>query len=137
VASATATGTIGEPLVEQTSADSTAYCVHLPVDLELVVTLSGSHHHYTAEADIEIRIAARLEPPLSICIEPTPPTHRDVTVKVHPKGLQAKVVGRMGDIDSELRREIAEYVTDRITTDAAQYTNVDLRPIIHAAWPTA
>jgi hypothetical protein len=135
VATATAAGKVADPIVEQTSDDPLAYVVRLPVDLTLDVNVAGTHHHYTAEAEVRIGIAVRLEHPLSICIEPTAPSRRDVTVRVHAKGIQAKVLGRIGDIDNELRREIATYVKSRINSDAAEFANVDLRPLMLEAWP--
>jgi hypothetical protein len=135
VATATATGTVAEPVVEQTSDDPLTYLVRLPVDLKLDVNVAGTHHHYTAEAEVKVGIKVRLEEPLSICIEPTAPSRREVSVNVHAKGIQAKVLGRIGDIDNELRREIAAYVKERIDSDASQFSNVDLRPIMLEAWP--
>jgi hypothetical protein len=135
VASATAAGRVGDPDVTQTNDDPLEYRVTLPVDLDLVVDVAGTHHRYTATAKVRIGIAVHLAPPLSICIEPTPPGRGDVTVKVYAKGLQAKVLGRIGDIDNELEREIAAYVKSRISSDASQFTNVDLRPLMLEAWP--
>jgi hypothetical protein len=135
VAIATAEGTMAEPIVEVATRDPLAYSVTLPVELSLDVNVAGAHHHYTAEAAVQIAIAVHLEPPLSICIEPTAPTRREVSVKVRAKGLQAKVLGRIGDIDNELRREIAAYVTSRIDADGSQFANLDLRPLMLEAWP--
>lgn len=135
LASAVAAGTVADPIVEPTGDDPLSYDVTLPVDLKLDVNVAGTHHHYSAEAKVKIGIAVRLEAPLSICIEPTPPSRRDVTVKVHAKGLQAKVLGRVGDIDNELRREIANYVRSRIESDGSEFANVDLRPLMLEAWP--
>jgi hypothetical protein len=136
VAVATAEGTVAEPVVELTGDDPLAYTVTLPVELRLDVNIAGAHHHYTAQASVRIGIAVRLAPPLAICIEPTAPTRRDVSVNVRAKGLQAKVLARVGDIDNELRREIASYVSTRIESDGSQFANLDLRPLMLAAWPT-
>jgi hypothetical protein len=135
VAAATAAGTVAEPVIEETGRNPLSYCVRLPVDLELHVDVGGSRHHYTAEAEVKVGITVRLEPPLSICIDPTPPSRHDVSVRVHAKGLQAKVLGRVGDIDNELRREIAAYVKARVEADGSQFAHVDLRPLMLEAWP--
>jgi hypothetical protein len=137
VALAKAEGTMNEPVIELTGDDPLTYQVLLPVGLELEVNIAGAHHRYTADAQVRIGIAVYLEPPLSICVAPTPPTRREVTVKVQAKGLQAKVLGRIGDIDNELRREIAAYVSDRIDADGSQFANLDLRPLMLQAWPTS
>jgi hypothetical protein len=137
VALASAEGTMQEPLIDMTGDDPLTYQVTLPVDLELEVNIAGSHHRYSAEAQVRIGIAVHLAPPLSICVEPTPPTRREVSVKVQARGLQAKVLGRIGSIDNELRREIAAYVTGRIEADGSQFANFDLRPLMLEAWPTS
>jgi hypothetical protein len=136
VANATANGTIGTPLVDKTGDDPLSYLVRLPVDLTLDVEVGGGRHHYTVEAVVTIAIVVRLEDPLSICVDPTPPTRRDVTVRVHAKGLQAKMIGRVGDLDNEVRKEVGAYVVDRIEAERDQFANIDLRPLILAAWPT-
>jgi hypothetical protein len=136
IASAIASGTISEPLVDVVSDDPLTYRVTLPVDLSLDLNVAGTHHHYTAKAKVRIGIAVHLEAPLSICITPTPPGRGDVSVKVDAKGIQAKVLGRIGDIDNELQKEIAAYVKSRISSDASEFSNVDLRPLMIEAWPT-
>lgn len=136
IASAKASGTVGEPDVTKTGDDPLAYSVILPVDLKVDVVVAGVSHHYKAQASVRIGITVRLEKPLSICIEPTPPRRGDVTVKVQAKGLPAKVLGRVGDIDNEMCREIAAYVKARIDADASEFSNVDLRPLMAEAWPT-
>jgi hypothetical protein len=136
IASAKASGTVGDPSVEKTGDDPLAYTVTLPVDLKVDVVVAGTVHHYKARASVRVGINVHLEEPLSICIEPTPPGRRDVTVSVQAQGLPAKVLGRVGDIDNEMRREIATYVKARIESDGSQFSNVDLRPLMLAAWPT-
>jgi hypothetical protein len=135
IASASASGAVGEPSVEKTGDDPLAYAVTLPVDLKVTVVVAGTQHRYTAKATVRIGIVVHLEEPLSICIEPTAPTRRDVTVNVHAQGLPAKVLGRVGDIDNEMRREIATYVKTRIESDGSEFSNVDLRPLMATAWP--
>jgi len=136
VASASATGDVGDPVIEKTGDEPLTYAVTLPVDLQVDVIVAGTHHRYKARASVRIVIKVHLEAPLSICIEPIPPARHDVTVSVRAQGLPAKVLGRVGDIDNELRREIASYVRHRIESDGSEFSNVDLRPLMQAAWPT-
>jgi hypothetical protein len=51
-------------------------------------------------------------------------------VKVHPKGVRARVVGQAGNIDRELRKQIARYLRERITTEVSGFSEVDLLPLM-------
>jgi hypothetical protein len=129
VATATAVGQVGEPDVTMTSEQPLAYLVRLPVDLTLEVLVSGGRHHYTAECEVRIGLTVHAIEPLSARIDPTPPTAHDVSAKVKARGMQAKLVGKVGDIDNEVKRQVARYVCERIEADAAAHTTIDLRPL--------
>jgi hypothetical protein len=132
VGTAHAVGHIGTPSVDLTGHEPLAYLVTLPAELELDVNVAGTKHHFDVEATIRISIRVTLAAPLSICIAPEPPTYRDVDVVVHPKGMQAKVVARAGNVDRELRKHIARYVRERIATEVAAFETVDLLPLMAA-----
>lgn len=130
VALASAVGAIGEPMIAVTGDEPLAYSVELPVDLDLDVTVAGTKHHYDIDAVVRIAFTVALGRPLSVCIVPESPTYRDVTVDVRPKGMQAKVLGRVGDIERELRKHIARYVRERIEAEVSDFSVVDLVPLM-------
>jgi hypothetical protein len=130
VALASAVGKIGDAVVTTTGDEPLSYVVELPVDLALDVTVAGTKHHFDIDAVVRIAFTVVLAPPLSICIVPESPTYQDVTVDVHPKGLQAKMIGRVGDIERELRKHIARYLRERITTEVSDFSTVDLVPLM-------
>jgi hypothetical protein len=130
VAVASAVGSIAEPVIEQTGDDPLAYAVKLPVDVALDVTVAGTKHHYDIDAVVRIAFTVVLARPLSVCIVPESPTYRDVTVDVHPKGMQARMVGRVGDIERELRKHIARYVRERLDTEISDFSVVELVPLM-------
>jgi hypothetical protein len=130
VALATATGRVGEPVIETTGDEPLAYLVRLPLDCELEVAVAGTHHRFGVEAEVRVAFTVLLAPPLSLQITPEPPTYRDVDVKVHPHGMQAKVMARAGNVHRELRKEIARYVRHRISTDVAGFGVVELHPLM-------
>jgi hypothetical protein len=132
VASANAVGRIGEPLIVVTGHDPLGYQVSLPVELDVDATVAGTKHHFDVEATVQVSFAVALAPPLSICIVPESPTYRDVDVVVHPKGVQAKLVARAGNVERELRKHIARYVRERIATEVAAFSEVDLLPLMSA-----
>jgi hypothetical protein len=130
VATAAAVGHLGEPAIAVIGEEPLTYAVDIPVDLDLDVTVAGTKHHYDIDATVRIVITVVLAPPLSICIVPDSPTYKDVTVDVHPRGLQAKVIGRVGDIERELRKHIARYLRERINTEVSDFSTVDLLPLM-------
>lgn len=130
VATANAVGTIGDPTVLVTGHDPLAYQVELPAQLEVDVTAAGTRHHFDVEATIRVAFTVALAPPLSLCIVPEPPTYRDVAVVVRPKGLQARLLARSGLVERELRKNVARYVRERIATEVAAFSVVDLLPLM-------
>jgi hypothetical protein len=130
VATARAVGRIGDPSVAVIGEEPLSYAVDIPVDLELDVTVAGTKHHYDIDAVVRIEITVVLAPPLSICIVPASPTYKDVTVDIHPRGLQAKMIGRVGDIERELRKHIARYLRERINTEVSDFSTVELLPLM-------
>jgi hypothetical protein len=53
-----------------------------------------------------------------------------VTVDVHPRGMQARMIGRFGDIERELRKHIARYVREQIDNEISDFSEVDLVPLM-------
>lgn len=132
VGTANAVGHIGEPTVLVTGHDPLSYQVSLPAKLQVDVTAAGTKHHFDVDATVRVSITITLAPPLSICVVPEPPTYRDVDVVVHPKGIQARVLARSGIVEKEMRKNIARYVRDRISTEVAAFETVDLLPLMTA-----
>lgn len=130
VALASAVGRLGDPAIELTNEEPLAYAVSLPVDLALDVTVAGTKHHFDVDATVRIAFTVVLARPLSICIVPESPTYRDVTVDVHPRGMQARMIGRFGDIERELRKHIARYVREQIDNEISDFSEVDLVPLM-------
>ncbi|HVS69338.1 MAG TPA: hypothetical protein VHE56_12355 [Mycobacteriales bacterium] len=132
VATAHAVGHIGEPSVLLTGHDPLGYQVSLPAELAVDVTVAGTKHHFDVAATVRVMFTVTLAPPLSICIVPESPTYRDVDVDVRPKGVQAKLVARAGNVDREMRKHIARYVRERLATEVAAFETVDLLPLMAA-----
>lgn len=130
VATANAVGEIGEPSIEVTGHDPLSYRITLPAALDVDVTAAGAKHHFDVEATVRLAIAVRLAPPLSLCIDPARPTYEDVDVVVHPKGIQARVLARSGIVEREMRKHIARYVRERLDTEVAAFSTIDLMELI-------
>lgn len=129
-----ATGRIGVPEADEEGADPLTYSVRLPVDVSLQVKV-GAIHHYDASGQIDLRLAVVTARPLAVVIEVEPVRPEHVSFRIDAKGMPAKLLGRAGDVDGELRRHTAEYVNSQISAPAAaRYTHVDLLPLIERVW---
>lgn len=132
VATAHAVGRIGEPSVLVTTPDPLGYQVSIPAALDVDVTAAGTKHHFDVDATVRVAFTVVLAPPLSLCVVPDSPTYRDVDVDIRPKGIQARVLARSGIVERELRKHIARYMRERIATEVAAFSVVDLLPLMNA-----
>ena len=134
-ARATVVGTIAPPRLTQTDVEPLAYGVRLPVSVALSVEVAGSSHRYDGTLEVRFGILVRIEEPLTIVVVPGRVTARDVSCDIGAKGLRAKAIAAIGDLDGELRREVAAYVNERMEgADAMAATHIDLLPLIESAW---
>src|SRR4029079_10878922 len=66
---------------------------------------------FNADVEVPLRLTARAREDLAIVIDVQPPTKDDVTVVLKAQGLRATVVQYAANVDGELRRFIAKYVS--------------------------
>jgi hypothetical protein len=134
-ARATCTGTLAPPRLRRASAEPLVYAVTLPVTVSLSVDVAGSTHRYDGSLEVRFDITVETHAPLTIVVVPARVSARDVSCDIGAKGLRAKAVAALGDLDGELRREVAAYVNERMEgEDAAAVTRIDLLPVIDSAW---
>lgn len=129
-----ATGRIGEPEADEAGSDPLIYAVRLPVDVALEVKV-GTVSRYSATGVIDLQLMVRTAQPLAIVIEVEPVQPEHVSFRIDAHGMQAKLLGRAGDVDGELRRHTAAYVNERISDPAtSRFTNIDLVPLMERVW---
>jgi hypothetical protein len=129
-----AKGRLGEPEADEAGSDPLVYLVRLPVDVDLEVRV-GTLHHYRATGSIDLRLSVLVAEPLRIAIETDPVRPKDVHFDIEAQGMQAKLLGRAGDVDGELRRHTAEYVNERVLApETSRFTNIDLLPLMDRVW---
>ncbi len=131
-----AKGTIGEPRTEELDTDLLSFSVRLPVELHLDVRV-GTSTAFDATGEIELHLTVlTLDPPaLMIEVDPVEPSH--VHFEIRSKGFQARVLERAGDVEGELRRQVAAFVNQQVASpDARRYACVELMPLIESAWET-
>lgn len=111
VAKVTAIGEIGTATGERTSTEPVQFDVRLPVTLHFKLDLGVDVHQFNADVEVPLRMTAHACGDLAIYIDIEPPSKDDITVALKAKGLRATVTQYAANVDGELRRFIAKYVT--------------------------
>jgi hypothetical protein len=135
-ASVTATGRIGEirPRIDFTS-DRLAFEATIPIDLQLEVRVAGAAHRYRGRVEVPLRLGVRAVDPVTLVIDVEPVQVDQVTVELSADGLRAKLLQRLGDVDSEVRRTVVSIVNQRLASDEAAAARVlDILGYVDKAW---
>jgi hypothetical protein len=134
-ATVVAKGRIGVPRVQREKLEPLTFKAVLPADVELDVVVAGAHHKYTAQLRIPLRLAIHTAEPLDLVIDVERLSSRDVDVQMQSEGLRARVLGRLGNAEDELRRHVARFVRERVDDPSGQEArHIALLPLIDKAW---
>lgn len=114
VAKVTATGEIGTATGHRTSTEPVEFMVRVPVALEFQLDLGVDIHRFNADVEVPLRLTARARDDLAIVIDIAAPTSREITVDLKAKGLRALFTQHAANVEGELRRFIAKYITREI-----------------------
>lgn len=135
LAKISATGSIGEAAITPESGEALAYRVEIPVTLDFELGLPDGTHRFHADLLVPLVLTARALSGVRIFIEVTPPQARDVVATVRAEGLRASLVQRIANVEVELRRFVAKYVTRELSKPAvAQARLIDVGASIEKAW---
>ena len=134
-----AKGTLGAPVAKAaTPADDGArrFVVTIPVELNLTVKVAGTLHRFESSVLVRLHLAVRTAvDPLALVIDIAPPETFDMEVQVRSSGMAAKVLGRLGNVDGKIRKEVVRFINERLATPEAQAIRViDIDPLIEAVW---
>jgi hypothetical protein len=112
------------------------FVVSIPVELHLSVKVAGTLHRFEASVVARLHLAARTAvEPLALVIDITPPQVFDMEVIVRSSGMAAKVLGRLGNVDGKIRKEVVGFITERLNApDAKAATVIDIASHIEAVW---
>ncbi len=138
-ASVVAKGTLGAPTARPKASESDGtrrFVVSIPVDLHLSVKVAGTVHRFEAGIVVRLQLTVRtaLEP-LSLVIDIAPPEVFDMEVDVRSSGITAKVLGRLGNIDGKIRKEVVGFIGERLRSPDAQATTmINIADHIEAVW---
>lgn len=130
-----ARGSIGAATGKRLAGDDVSYRVTLPVALEFEVDLGLETHRFKAELKVPLVLTARAVAGLQVYLDVTPPTGRDVQVKLQAQGLRASVLQRVAGVEGEVRRFVAKYVARELDKPHIRDARlVDVAGAIDAAW---
>jgi hypothetical protein len=112
VARVHARGILRRAEVRREGAGPLAFEARIPVAIELTVEAAGGRHRYSADVEVQVHAAIDHDGTNAV-VTLRPLTARDVRSRLRPPGLQATLLAKVGDVEGELRREVAAYVNRR------------------------
>jgi hypothetical protein len=135
IASAKSVGRIGEVRVTPQPDDLVSFLAVLPIDLDLDIRLGPVSNVYKGLVEVPLSLTVHVTQPLTIQIEIKPVTPSDVQVDMRPANAGADLLKRVGDIDSEVRSEVARIVNEKMNTEEARASRIiDVAALIEDSW---
>ncbi|HWM75415.1 MAG TPA: hypothetical protein VNQ53_16825 [Nocardioides sp.] len=114
VVKVTARGEIGTAVGERVSDSPVTFAVTLPASLEFAIDFGVDTQRFTADLVIPLALTARAREDLAIIIDVTPPKASDVGCRLRAQGLRASITQHAANVEGELKRFVAKYVTREI-----------------------
>lgn len=134
-------GAIGRALATPLPGDDEdspiSYRVLVPVDLHFEVDLQVETHRFHAELLVPLTLTARALDGVRIYVDVVPPRAADVQVSLRAEGLRASIVKRVANMEAELQRFVARYVSRELAKpEVEQARTIDVAAMIDKAWAT-
>jgi hypothetical protein len=138
-ASVVAKGTVGAPTAKAAAPETDGtrrFTVTIPVELRLSVKVAGTLHRFESSVRVHLRLAVRTAArPLSLVIDITAPEPFDMEVDVRASGMVGRVLGRLGDVDGKIRREVVGFITERLESpDARAAMVINIADAVESIW---
>ncbi len=135
-AKARATGWFQETYAQQMVGDLLVYRLFLPVAVDFEIDLAVDVHHFHAQVLLPLTLTVRVEHPLTIVWDITPPREDEVTITVETGKRRSAVLQRWAGLDDELRRFLIRVIVKELDKPhIRKATRIDMVSIIDAAWP--
>ena len=130
-----AEGRIGAPAITRHEGTPLAFTAKLPVDLSLDVKVAGVNHHYDARLSVPLELTVLTAEPISLVIDVARVSSRDVDVQLKATGMRAKVLSRLGNVEDEIKRQVARFVREKVDSpEGERARRIDILPMIDRAW---
>lgn len=116
VATATAHGRVRDCAVRREDVDGlVSYLAEVDLRLDLDVVAAGRHHGFDAELVVRLRITVVGASAGQVTTSVAPPVPEDVDAVLRPRGLQSRVLMKVGNVPPIVREEAVAYIADRLT----------------------
>ena len=138
-ASVIAKGTLGAPRARVATPESDGtrrFTVVIPADLHLSVKVAGTLHRFEATVRVPLQMSVRTAAqPLALVIDIAPLDASDLDVDVRASGMVGRVLGRLGNVDAKIRREVVAIVRARVESPAGrEATIINIGDTVESMW---
>jgi len=124
-----------QPHVRRTIGNTIDFSIRIPLRLDLVIDLRLDKQRFTVAGEIGLRATAKAAEPLVLIIDVAKPRPSDIRVDVSSQSIRGELVRIIGGVDGEIRRFVANYVSDEIDKPASQQAQViDIAERIDKSW---
>lgn len=129
-------GVIGDPQVTKKTGEVLGFQAVLPIDLSLQVQLALTHHDFAADVRVPLQLTVRTAEPLLLVIQVADVNPADVDVDLRASGSAAALLQRFGDMESEVKKQVARTVNKRMTSASALAAReIDVLKLIEESSP--
>jgi hypothetical protein len=136
VATLTATGTFLPCTGEEIPGPLVSYRVFVPVDVLFDLDLRVDAHRFHADVVVPLRVDLRVEDPLAIVWDITPPPPEDVQIEITGETRRSAVLQKVAGMDGELRRFLLRFVDRELEKPHVRRARrIDVPAVIDGAWP--
>ncbi len=113
-----------------------SYQVYLPLTADFEVDINVDLHRFRAEVLVPLILTVRVEPPLMIVWEITPPVEQHVKLDMVTDKRRSAWLQKVAGLDAELRRFLVKVVTKELNKPHVdKATHIDMFAVIDGAWP--
>lgn len=135
IAQVTAKGQIGQATATELPGVPISYELVVPVDLDFTINLQVEKERFHASVEVPLLVRAHATTDLRIVVDVTPPNPDELRLDLEAEGLRAGLLGRIANVDGELRRFVAKYVARELEKPHIVATrNIDVGVSIDVAW---
>ena len=135
-AKARATGWFQETYGNAVVHDLLVYRVFLPIEVDFELEIAKDINRFHAQVLLPLTLTVRVEHPLTIVWDITPPQEEEVTIRVETGKRRSAVIQRMSGLDAELRRFLIRVIEKELDKPhIRKATRIDMGSLIDAAWP--
>jgi hypothetical protein len=135
IAKVSARVSIKEPQVSRNVGDSITFDIHIPLLIDLLLDLRLDKQRFKVDGDIALRATARAAEPLLLIVDVAKPRSSDITVHVSSTSIRGELLRIIAGVDGEIRRFIAQYVSEEIDSPPSQKAQViDVAEQLDQTW---